>query len=469
MSDRTRLSCGRRLSRHFEPRDYQRIGAQFLLEHHRCNLWAVPGLGKTAMSYMALDTLKLAGSNLFPALAIAPKPVCELTWPAEQQKWTEFAGIKVNLILGHYSERAMALTDTADLSIINYENVPWLLKHLRGRWPFRIVIADEARRLAGFRLRGGGVRATALSAVARQVGRWVNLTGTPAPNGLKDLWGQQWFVDFGSVLGHSYDAFMQRWFYQNPYDRSVEPRANADREIHEAVASTSLALRAEDWLPVHAPNFFVREVELPPAARAAYRSMERDLFAEIGDAEIDAVNAAAKSGKLLQMASGAVYDNERAWHFIHEAKVEALASIVDELGGEPLLVACWFKWELEIIRRKFPDFELFSGTTAHEAKWNAGKIPIMGINPASKGHGVNLQYGGRAIAYFTQIWDLELVEQVRERIGPVRQLQAGLHRAVLIYNLVARDTLDEEALERQESKCTVQQALMAARAHRGIA
>jgi SNF2 family DNA or RNA helicase len=454
----------------FTPKPYQSIARDFIYAHERCNLWAVPGMGKTAIVYSVIDLLRLAGSNFFPVLVIAPKKVCELTWPAEARKWAQFNDLRVIPILGERDARDDALLRRGDVYVINYENVPWLRQTLGKRWPFRIVVADESTKLKNFRAHKGssGVRAQTLSEIARQVGRWINLTGTPSPNGLKDLWGQQWFIDFGARLGSTHGAFMQRWFYVNPYDRTVEPRAGAHDEIQALLADSTLALRAEDWLDIHEPHFFQKVIELPPAARKTYNEMERDLFVHLDSGPIEALNNGVRSGKLLQIASGAIYDAQQVAHRLHEAKIEGLSSILDELGGEPLLVSTWYKWEQDMLREAFPGYRQFK-TAKDEDEWNKGKIPLMGIHPMSAGHGTNLQFGGRAMAHFTHTWDLELRQQVCERIGPVRQLQAGLDRAVLHYNLVAKSTLDEEVLERQTSKRSVQDALMLARAHRGVA
>lgn len=468
----------------YTPREYQHIARKFILDHPRCNLWAVPGMGKSSVTLSVLDILMLIGSAFFPALIIAPKKVCELTWPAEQKKWLEFAGIKMVKILGEADVRDDALMSKGDVYVINYDNVPWLMERMqRKKWPFRIVIADESTRLKGFRgcyktndhgttfFHGGtgGVRSTALARIAEHTGRWVNLTGTPATNGLKDLWGQNWFVDFGARLGHSYGDFMKRWFFENPYTRVVELRhPSCEHEIYQALADVSLALRAEDWFDIKEPLVFRREVELPPEARALYEVMERDFYIAIGEREVNAVNAAVLSSKLLQMASGAVYSGKgpaRVANFIHDAKVEELRSIVNELG-EPLLLAYWFKFEIDMFKKAFPEFRLFQGAEEEEA-WNKGKIQLMGVHPMSAGHGTNLQHGGRAIVHFTHTWDLELKLQVNERIGPTRQIQSGYDRNVLQYEICARDTMDDVVLERQQRKWSILEALMGARAHRG--
>ncbi len=470
--------------RPFTPRDYQKIARRFILDTPRCNLWAVPGLGKSAISYSVLDILMLMGSNFFPALIIAPKKVCDLTWPAEQKKWLDFAGIKVVQILGEADVRDEALMARGDVYLINYDNVPWLTERLkRKKWPFKIVIADEARRLAGFRGEwrvnehgtrwlqthgAGGVRSKALAMIAEHVGRWINLTGTPATNGLKDLWGQNWFCDFGERLGNSYGDYMKRWFYENPYSRVVELRhPSCEQEIYSKLADVSMSLRAEDWFDIKQPLVMRREVELPPEARRIYDTMERDFFIQLGDREINAVNAAVLSSKLLQLASGAVYGAEKSVNHVHDAKIEELKSIVSELD-EPLLVSYWFKFEIPMLKKAFPEFRVFAGQ-AEEDAWNKGKIKLMGVHPASAGHGVNLADGGRAIAHFSHSWDLEMKIQVNGRNGVVRQMQAGYDRAVLQYEICAKDTMDEVVLARQTTKASIQDALMAARAHRGIA
>lgn len=468
------------MSKVWTPRDYQVIAADFIIENQRCNLWAQPGLGKTSTVYMVLDILSLAGSGFFPALVIAPLAPAETAWLDEPRKWDIFNGMRVVPILGPHQRRDEALTERADVFIVNYENVEWLVERLGGRWPFGIVIADESPRLKSFRgflqtnalghtflnSGKGGARSTALAHVARKASRWINLTGTPATNGLKDLWGPMWFVDHGSRLGRTFGDFKKRWFFENPFAKAVELRhPDCEAEIHAAVADVSLSLRTADWLPVHEPLIVERPVILPPDARKLYTQMERDLFVEIQNNPVAACNAAVLSNKLLQMASGAVYDSTKAARWVHDAKIEGLRSIVEELSGEPLLVAYWYQWEQEALKRHFPHIRFYRGKEDQD-DWNAGRLTLMGVQPASAGHGVDLQYGGCKMTHFTHTWDLELRLQIAERIGPARQLQAGFDRVVTHYNLVAKNTLDEDVLERQDAKQTVQSALMAARAKR---
>jgi SNF2 family DNA or RNA helicase len=456
------------VSRPFTPRPHQKLGARFLRDHPRCNLFATPGAGKTSMVYSLLETLRMAGSAFFPALVIAPKAVCELTWPAEREKWTEFNDMRVVQILGNERMRLDGMLSLGDVYLINYENLPWLINQYAGKkWPFRIVVADESTKLKGFRSKQGTKRAQALATIAQHTGRWVNLTGTPAPNGYQDLWGQQWFVDFGERLGDSYAKYTRRWFVENPYSKQIELRhPDCKNEIDRLMSDCTLSIRAEDWMDVREANYIDREVRLPQAAMALYKQMERDFWIEIRQLEarheVTAVNAAALSQKLLQLSSGAVYNDGKTPTFVHDAKIEALRSIVDELQ-EPLLVAYWYKFEIPMLKKAFPELRVFQGAD-DEADWNAGKIPLMAVHPQSAGHGVNLQYGGRAMAHFTHTWNAELREQVEARIGPLRQQQAGLNRAVIHYDIIATGTLDRDVRERVAGKISVQESLLKAHA-----
>ena len=453
------------VSQVWRPRPHQSLMIDYAWEHKRCNIWAHPGMGKTSSVLSLFDTLRLCGSNYFPALVVAPLPVARDVWLAESQKWTDFAGMRVVPIIGTTpAARIAALMLKGDIYTINYENLVWLRGYLGDKWPFRIVIADESTKLRGYRLKGqGGKRATALGEVAHLTGRWINLTGTPSPKGLESLWGQQWFVDFGHRLGHSYTDFLKRWFIVDPYTREVVPRPNARAEIYHALADCAIALRAEDWLDVKAPHFFEKHVTLPPDARVHYKTMEKKFFADMPAGEVIAFTAMAKSGKLIQMAAGSVYNTETGEALpVHDAKIEALRSLYDELG-ENLLVVYHFKFDVTRIKKEFPEALVYAGKR-EEDLWNSGKCPMLLVHPKSAGHGLNLQHGGRAVAFFTNTWDLELRLQVLERIGPARQLQSGYDRAVLIYDLIADDTIDQNVLDRLEGRATEQEALMAARA-----
>lgn len=466
--------------RKFTPHTYQRLAARFLLDTQRANLWAKPGMGKTSTVYMTLDTLKLASSCFFPALVLAPLRVAQIVWPKEQREWSDFQGMKVATILGTAGEREESLLRTGcDVFVVNYDNVQWLVERLGKRWPFRIVVADESTKIKSFRgwidkdtklLRTngrGGKRSAALAHIAQHTGRWMNLTGTPATNGLLDLWGQQWFIDYGARLGRTYSEYSKKFFMKDPYTGIVSAQLGAEKHIHGLLADCTMALRPEDWMDIEKPITSVVEVAMPPEAAKTYKKMERDYFIEIGDVKtpVEATNALAKSAKLLQLAVGAVYDAERHVHHVHDAKLDALESVVNECGGEPILVGYYFKFDVPRIKTRFPEAREIK-TEADVADWCAGRIQMGLAHPASLGHGQNLQDGGRIVVFYSHTWDLELRLQFIERVGPTRQAQSGYKRAVLIYDLMTRGTIEREVLLRHEKKLSIQEALMLARATR---
>jgi len=435
----------------------------FMFHVKRCNVWGAPGTGKTSAVYSFLDLLVLCGSNFLPVLIIGPLAVARDVWPAEQAKWTDFKHLRIVPIIGSTPRaRTNCLLIKGDVYTINYENLPWLVGYFGERWPFQIVVADESTRLRGYRDGQGTKRSSALASVAHKVHRWVNLTGTPSPHGLESLWGQQWFIDFGARLGTSYSAFMKRGFVVEQYTRAVIPRAGTREWIYDALKDCSIAIRTEDWLPVHEVNRFERRVTLPEDAMKQYRQMAKKMFAEMPTGTITVFNALVKSIKLVQMASGSIYDEMGETHHVHDAKLDALRSLYDELG-ENLLVVYHFKFDSASICAKFPEAVMYKGKE-QEDLWNAGRIGMLLVHPKSAGHGLSLQHGGRAVCFFTNTFDLELRLQVLERIGPARQLLSGYDRPVLSYDLIANGTIDDHILSVIDGRATEQQALMAARA-----
>jgi SNF2 family DNA or RNA helicase len=329
-------------------------------------------------------------------------------------------------------------------------------------------VLDESTRVKSFRLRQGSVRAQAFARVAHlHVDRLIELTGTPSPNGLQDLWGQIWFLDRGLRLGRSYEAFKNRWFRSvqvgpDPFAIRLEPYPHSAREITERVADLCISLNPADWFDLREPIVNTIRVELPPAAMALYEQMEEEMFIELeSDAEVEAFNAASKTMKCLQLASGAIYtDDKGTWEEVHQEKIEALRSVIEEAAGAPVLVAYHFKSDLARLLKAFPQGRVLDRAPSTIEAWNKGKLPVMFAHPASAGHGLNLQYGGNILVIFSHWWNLEEYQQIIERIGPVRQKQAGLDRPVWIHNIVARDTIDEVVVRRRGSKASVQAALL---------
>lgn len=460
--------------RDFTPRPFQPIGANWMLERERSALFAGMGLGKGSMSFMMLDVLYNVVGESAPTLVLGPLRVARDTWPQEQTKWRQFSSLPVTPIVGDVDERKAALRKDTPIYSTNYEQLVWLVEHFGDRWPFKTLIADESTRLKSFRLKQGGKRAAALGRVAHKyVKRFHLLTGTPSPNGLADLWGQAWMLDAGQRLGRTFDAFRQRWFQKSFDGYSVEPLPFAQKQIEDALRDICLTLDPKDWFDLKEPIRTTVYVDLPKHARAKYREFEREMFASIDGHDIEAFNAAAKTMKCLQLANGAFYgDPERyapgTWFSTHDAKLEALDSIVEEAAGMPVLVAYQFVSDRERILKEFPRAVNLANDDGM-AMFRAGKAPIGVAHPASLGHGIDgLQDVTNILAFFGHWWDMEQRMQMVERIGPVRQLQSGHDRPVFIYDIVARDTVDELVLARHETKRAVQDLLLEAMKQKGL-
>ena len=455
--------------RAYTPRPFASLAMDLFAREPRCALLAKPGMGKTVLTMTYLDHLHNVWGEDRPTLVLAPLRVARDTWPHEAGKWEHLQDLEVVAVTGDAKARAAALRRDAPVFSTNYDNLVWLREHFEGKaWPFATVIADESTKLKGFRLRQGGVRAQALAQVAhKDVERWVNLTGTPASNGLEDLWGQTWFLDAGVRLGRTFSAFRDRWFHPVKHGgfNSWTPAAHAQAEIQARLADICLTLDPKDWFDIADPIVNIIEVELPASARSKYREMERELFTMVDGNEVEAMTAAAKSQKCLQMANGAVYlDPERygtgTWVEVHTEKLDALAELMEATGDDPLLVTYLFKSDLARLKRAFPDgIDLADADGMAAAQ--AGKGKLWFGHPASMGHGVDgLQEHCNTVVFFAQDWNLEYHDQVLERVGPMRQLQAGKDRPVFLHYIVARGTIDELVMARRESKRSVQDILL---------
>lgn len=460
------------IRRLYTPRAYGKLMTDHIIDVPRCGVWADMGLGKTVGTLTALDAMFLAGESA-PVLVVAPLLVARDTWPDEATKWEHLRQVDVMPVVGTEAERLAALRYDASVYTINFENLPWLVDHFGDRWPFRTVVVDEARKLKSFRLKQGGKRTAALAKVAHtKVKRMIQLTGAPAPNGLGDLWGQAWFIDAGKRLGRTYDAFRQRWFQKSFDGYSVDPLPFAQEQIQAALSDVCLRVDAADWFdlekPIHVPVF----VDLPVKARAKYREMEKEMFTQIEDRSVEAFGAAARTQKCLQLANGAVYVDPLAqgeetpgpkeWREVHDVKRQALESIIEEANGSPVLVAYHFKSDLARLIKAFPKACVLSDPTQLR-EFKTGKFEVGLGHPASMGHGVDgLQDHCHRIAFFGHWWDMDQRDQIIGRVGPVRQFQAGHKRPVYIYDIVARDTVDELVLARHETKRDVQTVLLEA-------
>lgn len=448
------------MSRDFVPHPYQLDAIEHIHRNARCALWMPMGGGKTVSTLTALEHLNLV-EDVYPVLVLAPLRVAKTTWPDEVVKWNHTKHLRIVPIVGDARARVRALSTPAEVYTTNYEQLPWLVAHFGDKWPFKTVIADESTRLKSYRTRQGSKRAKALAQVAHtKVMRFIGLTGTPSPNGLADLWGQNWFVDRGERLGRTYSSFEARWFYKGWDGFSTMPHKHAQREIEDRLRDVCLTVTG---LTVDEPIINNIYVDLPPDARSLYDDMEEEMFMEIGEHGVEALNAAAKTMKLLQLANGAAYiDDQQNWRQVHDEKLEALHSVVEEAAGAPVLVAYHFKSDLARLKAAFPKARTLDADPATIREWNEGRIPILLAHPASAGHGLNLARGGNILAFFSLNWSLENYMQIIERIGPMRQKQEGLERPVFVHHIMSRSTVDDMVLERLRSKRDVQDILLEA-------
>lgn len=463
------------------PRPYQPDMSNHMLKHARCNVFAGMGVGKSPATMEALATLLLFGMTE-RVLIIAPRRVATSTWPDVISDFRDsFGWIKLNVAVGTEAQRRAAVEKPSHIVAINYDNLQWLVENYGETWPFDTVVCDESTRLRGLRvsiqthkksgkkfLAGqGGKRSKALARVAHtRVKRWINLTGTPTLAGLEALWGPQWFVDAGTRLLPSFTEFSYRWFRAVPGTDAtrqvIEPLPYADEQIRNLIRDVTIVVEAKDHFNIKEPIENLILVDLPPAAQKQYKEMAQSLWTEINGVEIDAVSAAAKSQKLLQIASGAAYtDDQGNWTLVHDEKIKALESVVEEACGMPVLVFYHFKSDLARILKAFPKARRLDDDPQTIRDWNAGKIPMLVAHPASAGHGLSLQHGSNIACFFSTNWSAENDAQAIERIGPTRQAQSGYDRPVFIHRLIARGTVEGAAYERLRTRVRVQDALLA--------
>ncbi len=454
------------------PRPIQIPMIDFMRDTKRCAIWAGMGTGKSSATLYVIELLKLLGEiGGEPWLILGPMRVARDTWPDEVLKWNQFKNLRIMPLTGTPAQRADKLKSKADIYTISYELAPWLVERYQEKWPFSNIVADESDRLKGFRTRQGGERARSLARIAHTLtDRWINLTGTPSPAGLKDLWGQTWYLDKGERLGRTYSAFTQRWFRQSFNGFNIEPMPHSDEEIHAAVRDICLTIDPEDYYDLREPIVVPVKIKLPEKARKIYKALEKDLFADLAEhGEVEVWNQAALTNKCLQLANGAVYTEYPQWAPIHDEKIEALRQVISESGSAPVLVQYSFQSDVARVKAAFPSaVEL--RTKQGMAAFKSGGSGIGLAHPDSMGHGIDgLQNVCNILVRFGHIWKSGATWQMLERIGPMRQMQLSPDnpKPVWVYNIIAENTLDEEVLESHELNCSVQEALKRATKRRG--
>lgn len=435
--------------------EYQTYATEFVLAHPYCGLILDMGLGKSVITLTALWNLLLDSFDVGCVLVVAPKRVAEDTWPREIAKWEHLKGLTYSLVMGSEKERRAALSRKAMIYIINRENVSWLVEHTA--WRFDALVIDE---LSSFKS-AKAQRFKALKKMRPLCSRVIGLTGTPAPNTLIDLWSQMYLLDMGQRLGRFLTHYRERFFVPDKRNREIvysyKLREGAEQKIYELIGDICISMKATDHLKMPKLTMNRVEVHLSAQERKLYDTLKREMILQLQDGEIDAVNAAALSGKLLQMANGAVYDSQGRTVAIHDRKLDALEDLAEAANGKPVLVAYWFKHDLARIQKRFPESRVID-TSRDISDWNAGRISMGLLHPASGGHGLNLQEGGSTVIWYGLTWSLELYQQLNARLW--RQGQSA--GAVVIHHIVATGTHDEDVMRALERKDVGQAALIAA-------
>ena len=435
--------------------DYQQFATDRIMGQEAVGLFMDMGLGKTVCSLTAIDALLYDSFDADRILIIAPLRVAESTWPDEVAKWDHLAGIKIIPILGSEKQRIRALATRGRVYTINRENVVWLVKYLGPDWNFDTVFIDE---LSSFKS-SKAQRFRALKKIRPLIRRVVGLTGTPAPNSYLDLWPQIYLLDQGARLGKTLTGYRERYFEPDKRNGQIvfswRLREGAQEAIEEKLQDLCVSLTAADYLTMPDRIDNVVRVRLPGLAKAAYDRFERDLLLEIDPTEILAANAAVLTGKLLQLANGAVYDEAGIPRWIHDEKLDALGEILEANEGKPILVFYSYKHDLTRIRAKYGGQTL--DRPEDVAAWNSGKIPLLLCHPASAGHGLNLQAGGNIIVWFGLPWSLEFYQQANARL-----YRQGQKNAVIVNHLVGVGTMDEQVLKVLQKKGSGQAGLIEA-------
>ena len=444
---------------------YQRYCCEYIRDHPEAMIFLDCGLGKTVISLTAIVDLMFDRFEISRVLVVAPLRVCNSVWPEERKNWEHTSMLRMSVVTGSAKQREAALRKQADVYVLNRENLPWLVRYLEqnGRaWPFDMVVLDE---LSSFK-NHFSQRWKAFRKIRPQVKRVIGLTGTPAGNGLMDLWAETYMIDRGQRLGKFIGRYRDAFFSpagMNPYSGvvySYVPRPGAEEEIYRRIGDITISMKALDYLDMPEYVAVNHLVEMEPKELELYNQMKEYLIIHLKDESIEAANAAVLSGKLLQMANGAIYDAERGVRQLHDRKLDALADLIEEANGQNVLIAYWFRHDMERIMKRFPEARELKSTQDMD-DWNDGKIPVALISPASAGHGLNIQRGGHILIWFSLIWSLEMYQQTNARLW-----RQGQKEVVTIHHIVTRGTVDEDVLSALKRKDTTQQNLInAVKAH----
>ena len=436
----------------FLPHDYQKYAIEYIKSHPVTALFLDMGLGKTVTTLTAIRDLMYDSFEIKHVLVVAPLRVTRDTWPEEIRKWDHLKELTFSVVVGTVAERRRALQQEADIYIVNRENLAWLYQN--SRLDFDMVVLDE---LSSFK-NAQSKRFKAMKAMRPKVKRIVGLTGTPSGNGLMDLWAEFRLLDMGERLGKYISQYRNLYFTPDKRNGMVvfsyKPLPGAEAVIYHQIADITVSMKAADYLKMPELVSVAKEVTLSEKERKRYDELKKSLVLELPGGEVTAANAASLTLKLSQMANGAIYTDDKKVVNIHDRKLDALEDLVESANGQPVLVAYWFKHDKDRIQKRMEARELKEPQDF--ADWNAGKIPVALIHPASAGHGLNLQQGGSILIWFGLTWSLELYKQTNARLW--RQGQQSC--TVIIQHIVAKGTIDERILKVLEHKDGTQAALI---------
>jgi SNF2 family DNA or RNA helicase len=430
----------------YSPHKYQTYATNFILEHPIAAVFLEMGLGKSVITLTAIFDLCLDSFEIGKVLVIAPLRVARDTWPAEINKWEHLKGLNYSMAIGTEQERLAALKKPASIYLINRENVDWLVNKSGVPFIFDMVVIDELSSFKSYSAK----RFKSLLKVRPLAKRIVGLTGTPSSNSLMDLWAEFRILDMGVRLGRYITHYRSSLFTPDKRNQqmvfSYKPLPGAENAIYRLISDITISMKSVDFLKM--PECVINEVPvyLSEKEQSVYEGFREEMVLELAGEEIDAMNAAVLSGKLLQMANGAIYDEEKKAHFIHDRKLDALEDLIEGANGKPVLIAYWYNHDLVRIKAKFKVREIKTSKDIED--WNNGDIPVAVIHPASAGHGLNLQSGGSTLIWFGLTWSLELYQQTNARLW-----RQGQNETVVIHHIIAKSTIDEDvmrALKRKE-------------------
>lgn len=437
----------------YSPHNYQIYSTNFILNNSISAIFLECGLGKSVISLTAINDLMLDYFDVSRTLVIAPLRVANSTWPDEIKKWDHLKHLNYSVVIGSEKERLDALRKPAHIYLINRENVDWLITKSGIPWKFDMVVIDELSSFKSYQAK----RFKSLLKVRPKIKRIVGLTGTPSSNGLMDLWAEFRLLDMGERLGRYITYYRQNFFVPDKRNQqmifSYKTKDGAENKIYSLISDITISMKSKDFLKM--PECVMNEVvvSLSDKEQKLYDSLKHDMVLSLEENEIDAINAAALSNKLLQMSNGAVYNDDKESLHIHDRKLDALEDLIEGTNGKPVLVAYWFKHDLEKIKDRFDVREIKSAKDISD--WNKGKIPVALIHPASAGHGLNLQAGGSTLIWFGLTWSLELYQQTNARL-----YRQGQDSTVVIHHILTKGTIDEDVMKALKAKEKIQDALI---------